>query len=109
MPIEIPEVRVVDDPVVVYGMVILFAAVALLALYFASPWAARMPSPAHRATDEAFARPTMPEPDRAAPEAVMPPGRMEPARPAAKVPWSTSPPDADPPWHARPGAHDLDD
>lgn len=82
MPIEVPEVRVVDDPLVVFILVGLFAAAALLAVWFATPWAARMPRSSNSMIDAARADP--------------PPPRIE------KVPWSTTMPDPDPPWHARP-------
>lgn len=76
MPL-VPPVSVVDDPMVVYLMVGLFAAVALLALWFATPWASRVREPLQQ------------------------PGTVPPAPPpppSAPSPWSTTPPDAENPW-----------
>jgi hypothetical protein len=86
MPDHIPDVAVVDDRLVVYLFVVLFAAALLLALFFARPWAQRVPSVT--AGDHGGRQPTPPRSAERAPGAA----------PSLPSPWSTAQPDDAPPW-----------
>jgi len=92
-----PQVQVTQDPVAVFVIVALIGGAALLALLFAGPWTARVP--------------TVPEPvpdaqvdvssDVGAPIADVATLATTDVLPAP-IPWSTGSAPPEPPWAARP-------